>query len=113
MQVFKGRVPSLGFRPFTSQGAAGDGSFLPIVGHHAGSGVDGETMSQPLLSTLMWVVCQMCRNCSEEETITCVATDFMCPWEEVSIVGSSLNETLDLFSMFTHTCINTHTYIES
>ena len=89
VQAFKGGVPNLGFRPFTSQGAAGDGSFLPIVGHHTGSGVDGETMSQPLLSTLMWAVCHMCRSYSEEETITWVATDVMCPWEEVNVVGSS------------------------
>lgn len=69
----------LGSHLFTSQAAAGDGSFLPIVGHHAGSGVDGETMSQPFLSTLMWAVGQMCRSCSEEETIPGLATDFMCP----------------------------------
>lgn len=105
VKVFKGGVPSLGFRPFSSQGAAGDSSFLPIVGHHAGSGVDGEPVSQPLLSTLMWAVCQMCRSCSEEETMPCVATDFMCPWEELSVVGSSLNENLDLFP-----CSHTHTH---
>ena len=102
VQVFKGGVPSSGFRPFSSQGAAGDGSFLPIVAHHAGSGVDGETMSQPLLSTLM------CRSCSEEETIPWVATDFMCPWEEVSVVGSSLMKPLTFFYVYTHMHKHTH-----
>lgn len=112
MQVFTGGVPSLGFTPFTSQAAAGDGSFLPIVGHHAESWVDGETMSQPFLSTLMWAVGQMCRSCSEEETIPGLATDFMCPREEVSVVGSSLNETLDLY-LCSHTHAQTYTYTES
>ena len=34
----------------------------------------------------------------------------MCPWEEVSVVGSSLNETLDLFlCSYTHAQTHTHT----
>lgn len=81
---------------------------LPIVGHHAGEG-DFIFMSQPFLSTLMWAVGQMCRSCSEEETIPGLATDFM-SMEEVSVVGSSLNETFDLY---VHTHTQNHTYTES
>ena len=42
----------------------------------------------------------------------CVATDCVCPWEEVSVVGSSLNENLDLFPC-SHTHAQTHTHTQN
>lgn len=44
-----------GVHTLRSSGSSLGWEFPLIVGHHTGGGVYGETVSQPLLPTLMWV----------------------------------------------------------
>jgi len=54
VQVLRVEVLDVGYEPFTLQGEApGFVRSLLIVGHHAKGGVFGETISQPLLPTMM------------------------------------------------------------
>ena len=65
-QVLKVGVPDVGFKPFTPQGEALGFDFPLMMGHCAGDGVYGESVTQPPLATLMRpsLVHLKHRNCS-------------------------------------------------
>ena len=55
VQVLKVGVPDVGSDPSLLREQLWDGSSLSIVGLHAERGVYGETVSQHLVPTFMWV----------------------------------------------------------
>lgn len=54
-EVLKVGMPNVGFKPFVHQGEPRCCKFHPNFGCEAKDDIDGETLSQPLLSILMWV----------------------------------------------------------